>query len=206
MALSINMLATAVLAGMAGTSETTVVTIAGDLGGPTHPGPLVPAIFDTLTAWSPAVFDVHPLPTVSGHRGALPPGNPASRGRAPCPAGKPPTQQTGLVWFTPSMWSLWTLVLTLAPDSSAHLSRSRPPSPSLSPSPMRYDTILKVSQGKGRFPYLQFIQLFTATGGCYVGFPVQGLGHHFGPYPTPLSPLHRPSRTVRHAVLGGHAV
>ena len=55
------------VAGMAaGTSEATVVTIAGDLGRTAHaPAPAVPAVFDTLTAWSPAVFDVHPLPTVS---------------------------------------------------------------------------------------------------------------------------------------------
>ena len=58
------------VAGMAaGTSEATVVTIAGDLGRTAHaPAPAVPAVFDTLTAWSPAVFDVHPLPTVSDHR------------------------------------------------------------------------------------------------------------------------------------------
>ena len=40
-----------------------------------------------------------------------------------------------------------------------------------SPSVFDIEPLPNVSRGRGRFPYLQYIQLFTATGGCYVGFP-----------------------------------
>lgn len=47
--------------------------------------------------------------------------------------------------------------------------------------------------------------LSHAAGDYTEGWSVQGLRHHFGPCLTHFPALHRPSRAVRHALLGGHA-